>query len=176
MERNGSPVRSPAIRQPDNADAANAAAAAVAGNGGGGTWPRQRRRRDAEPLPPVVLADAALVETSGQQVSVSITGRGAAKFFEGSGHTLDELQKLAKANEHLPTFELKGTLRAKAAVKREPVESQNVVGVLPGSDAKLKNEYVVMSAHLDHLGVGRAVNGDAIYNGAMDDASGVARR
>src|SRR5581483_2704781 len=39
---------------------------------------------------------------------------------------------------------------------------------------KLKNEYVIMSAHLDHVGIGRPVNGDTIYNGAMDDASGIA--
>jgi Zn-dependent M28 family amino/carboxypeptidase len=44
----------------------------------------------------------------------------------------------------------------------------------PGSDPALKNEYVVVSAHLDHLGIGEPVNGDKIYNGAMDDASGVA--
>jgi Zn-dependent M28 family amino/carboxypeptidase len=44
----------------------------------------------------------------------------------------------------------------------------------PGSDSKLKNEYVIMSAHLDHIGVGRPVNGDSINNGAMDDASGIA--
>jgi hypothetical protein len=149
----------------DNADAANTPAGGARGGRGGG--------RGGAP-PSIVLADAALVETSGQQVSVTITVRGAEKFFEGSGHTLDELQKLAKANEPLPTFELKGTLRSRAAMTREPVDSENVVGVLPGSDAKLKDEYVVMSAHLDHLGVGRAVNGDNIYNGAMDDASGVA--
>jgi hypothetical protein len=151
--------------QPPNADAANPSAGGARGGRGGG--------RGGAP-PSIVLADAALVETGGQQVSVTITGRGAEKFFEGSGHSLDELQKLAKANEPLPTFELKGTLRSKAAMTRELVDSENVVGVLPGSDAKLKNEYVVMSAHLDHLGVGRAINGDNIYNGAMDDASGVA--
>jgi len=155
---------------PDSADAANATAGGAnggrGGRGGGGG-------RGGAP-PAVTLADAALVETGGQQVSITITARGAEKFFEGTGHTLDELQKLAKANQPLPTFELKGTLRSKAALTREPMESENVVGVLPGSDAKLKSEYVVMSAHLDHLGVGRAVNGDNIYNGAMDDASGVA--
>jgi Zn-dependent M28 family amino/carboxypeptidase len=48
------------------------------------------------------------------------------------------------------------------------------VGVLPGTDPKLTSEFVVISAHLDHLGVGAPINGDAIYNGAMDDASGVA--
>lgn len=52
--------------------------------------------------------------------------------------------------------------------------SPNVVGVLPGSDPSLKNEYVVYSAHTDHLGIGAPINGDSIYNGAADDASGVA--
>ena len=77
-------------------------------------------------------------------------------------------------NRPLPEFPLVGTLRTKAAVRRETVEAPNVAGILPGSDAKLKDEYVILSAHLDHVGVGRAVNGDTIYNGAMDDASGIA--
>jgi len=46
--------------------------------------------------------------------------------------------------------------------------------VLPGSDPTLSHEYVVYSAHVDHLGIGKSVNGDAIYNGVSDDASGVA--
>ena len=158
----------------DGADTANPAAGGANGAGGRGAGGRGGGGGRGGAPPSVTLADAALVETGGQQVSITITARGAEKFFEGTGHTLDELQKLAKANQPLPTFELKGTLRSKAVLKREPMESQNVVGVLPGSDAKLKNEYVVMSAHLDHLGVGRAINGDNIYNGAMDDASGVA--
>src|SRR4029453_18080126 len=49
-----------------------------------------------------------------------------------------------------------------------------VVGIYEGSDPRLRTEYVVMSAHLDHVGIGRVINGDSIYNGAMDDASGVA--
>jgi Zn-dependent M28 family amino/carboxypeptidase len=48
------------------------------------------------------------------------------------------------------------------------------VGARPGSDASLRSEYVVLSAHLDHVGVGEPIKGDRIYNGAMDDASGVA--
>jgi Zn-dependent M28 family amino/carboxypeptidase len=59
-------------------------------------------------------------------------------------------------------------------LKKSQVESQNVAGLLPGSDPKLKNEYVFLTAHLDHVGVGPAINGDTIYNGAMDDASGIA--
>ena len=56
-----------------------------------------------------------------------------------------------------------------------PVErnsAPNVVGILEGSDPRLKREYVVLSAHMDHVGVGRPLNGDSIYNGADDDASG----
>src|SRR5262249_12668144 len=74
----------------------------------------------------------------------------------------------------LPRFSLGMKVRAKITVKRWQVESQNVVGVLPGSDAQLKNDYVAVSAHLDHLGMGMPINDDKIYNGAMDNASGVA--
>jgi Zn-dependent M28 family amino/carboxypeptidase len=59
-------------------------------------------------------------------------------------------------------------------VDRHEVVSQNVAGILRGSDPRLKNQFVVLSAHLDHLGVGEPINGDRIYNGAMDNASGVA--
>jgi len=121
-----------------------------------------------------LLADPELQESAGRKVAITITRRGGDKFLAGSGHTMDEILKLAAENEPLPRFPLVGTLRTKAAVRRETVEAPNVVGMLPGSDAKLKDEYVIMSAHLDHVGVGRAINGDAIYNGAMDDASGIA--
>lgn len=56
------------------------------------------------------------------------------------------------------------------AVERN--SAPNVVGILEGSDPRLRGEYVVLSAHMDHVGVGRPVNGDSIYNGADDDASG----
>ncbi|HEX3877291.1 MAG TPA: M28 family peptidase, partial [Bryobacteraceae bacterium] len=144
-------------------------AAAGRGNGDG-----RGGRGGATPPPTVALADADLQDAGGEQISLTLTPRGAGKVLEGSGHTLEELQKAARANEPIPAFDLKGTLHAKAVVKREPFQAPNVVGVLPGSDKKLKNEYVIMSAHLDHLGIGRAINGDNIYNGAMDDASGVA--
>lgn len=54
------------------------------------------------------------------------------------------------------------------------VDSPNVVGLVRGSDPRLRDEYVVITAHLDHLGIGEPVDGDAIYNGAVDNASGVA--
>ncbi len=146
---------------------------APAGGGGGGGRGRGGYARPATP-PSIAIADPELQETSGMKVSLTITRAGAEKFLAGSGHTVEELQKLATANQQLPRFPLVGTVRAKAAIERGELSAPNVVGILPGTDPKLKDEYVVMSAHLDHLGVGRAVNGDAIYNGAMDDASGIA--
>jgi hypothetical protein len=157
----------PGGRGPNGTGAANAGAnadPAAAGRGGGGRGPQIS----------IALADPALQGTAGQQVVVTVGRPGAEKLFEGSGHTFDEIEKLANANQALPTFPLVGMLKSKTVVHRSEMEASNVVGLLPGTDRKLKNEYVVMSAHLDHQGVGRPVNGDSIYNGAMDDASGIA--
>jgi Zn-dependent M28 family amino/carboxypeptidase len=120
------------------------------------------------------LADPALSDDAGLKIGVTMNPEHADQWFAGSGHDLKELLALVDAGKALPRFPLKPTLRAKVKVERRDLESQNVVGVRPGSDASLKNEYVVLSAHLDHVGVGEPINGDRIYNGAMDDASGVA--
>jgi Peptidase family M28 len=132
---------------------------------GGGRGPAQ---------PAVVLADPSLQETEGQLAAITMTRRGADKFFAHSGHTYEEILQLARDNQPLPKFDMDVTLRMKAVMKRDSMEAPNVAGVLPGSDPKLKDEYVIFSAHLDHLGIGRPVNGDSVYNGAMDNASGVA--
>ena len=58
--------------------------------------------------------------------------------------------------------------------KIRPIESRNVAAAVAGSDPKLKNEYVLFTAHWDHFGIGEPVNGDAIYNGAIDNATGCA--
>jgi Zn-dependent M28 family amino/carboxypeptidase len=99
---------------------------------------------------------------------------GAEKLLAGSGHSLRDLLALADAGKPVPTFPLKETIEAQVVTETEAVESPNIAGVLPGSDPQLKDEYVVFSAHLDHLGIGEPIHGDKIYNGAMDDASGVA--
>ncbi len=128
----------------------------------------------ATPAPTMSLAYPDMLETAGRKVAITITRAGGEKFFAGSGHTYDSIIKAATANEPLPAFDLPSTLQTKTTVTTGKVEASNVVGILPGSDPVLKNEYVIFSSHLDHLGVGRAVNGDSIYNGAMDNASGVA--
>ncbi len=98
----------------------------------------------------------------------------ADKLLAGSGHTFQEIAAVLGTDKPLPRFPLNVAIRAKTAEKRSTAHSENLIGVLPGSDLNLENEFVVISAHLDHLGIGEPVNGDKIYNGAMDDASGIA--
>jgi Zn-dependent M28 family amino/carboxypeptidase len=124
--------------------------------------------------PSMALKGAEFDETTGEELAVTFNPEKAQKLFEGSGHTLQELIDLVKDRKPLPHFPLLPTVRAKASVNKKPVESANLVAELPGSDPNLKNQYVVLSAHLDHLGVGEPINGDRIYNGAMDNASGSA--
>ncbi len=96
----------------------------------------------------------------------------AEMLFTGSGHSFQEILADLNAGKPLPHFPLAVTVRARVAMTRSEAKSENLVGLLPGSDPELRKEYVVVSAHLDHLGIGQPVNGDRIYNGAMDDASG----
>ncbi len=122
--------------------------------------------------PSMALADPKFNETEGLKLSLTVNPASAEKFFAGSGHTFAEIAALGKDRKPLPRFPLAVSIQAKATIEKTAVESANVVAKLPGSDASLKDQYVVLSAHVDHLGVGAPINGDKIYNGAMDNASG----
>ena len=124
--------------------------------------------------PSMSLADRTLDEAPGQQLAVTMNPAHADKLFAGTGRTFAALLALVDAGKPVPGFALPARLKATTAVVRAQVESQNIAAVLRGSDPKRRDEYVVLSAHVDHVGVGGAVNGDTIYNGAMDNASGVA--
>ena len=124
--------------------------------------------------PSMELADPEFNETQGLKMAMTFNPAQAEKLFAASGHKFEEIAALGKDRKPLPHFPLSVSLKARASVKTTPVESANIVGKLPGNDAALKNEYVVLSAHIDHLGIGEPINGDRIYNGAMDNASGVA--
>jgi len=103
-----------------------------------------------------------------------VTDDTAHRLIKLAGQDLDALRTKAATRDFQPVkLGLKGKISLKSDVKR--VAAPNVVGVLEGSDSQLRNEYVVYSAHWDHLGVGAPdKNGDTIYNGALDNASGVA--
>jgi len=132
------------------------------------------RSKLARLRPSLSLADPSLSENAGMQFAMTVNPAKAEKLFVGSGHSFAEILKLAEAGKPLPRFAIPASVRATVAFEKQTLESQNVAGILPGTDPKLKNEYVVLSAHLDHVGKGEPINGDTIYNGAMDNASGVA--
>ncbi len=94
--------------------------------------------------------------------------------FAGSGHSAHAILATAIAAGSLPSLALKTRLQAKFAQARQQLTSPNILALLPGTDPKLAGEALVVSAHLDGYGIGEPVNGDAIYNGAFDDAAYVA--
>ncbi len=128
----------------------------------------------ARKRPSMALADPQLDETKGVGLVLIFNPADAEKLFQGSGHTFAELAALAKERKPLPQFPLSAVIDAKAKMIVAGVESDNVVGKYPGTDPTLKEQYVVLSSHMDHLGIGEPINGDALYNGAMDNASGCA--
>ncbi len=113
-------------------------------------------------------------ETEGAEIAVTVNPAAAEKFFAGSGHTFQEIAALGKDRKRLPHFPLAVSLAAKTKVDITKVESANLVAKIPGSDPALRDESVVLSAHLDHIGIGEPINGDRIYNGAMDNGAGSA--
>jgi hypothetical protein len=124
--------------------------------------------------PTMNLVGAEFEETAGEQLSLTFNPEHAEKLFTGSGHSFAEIAALAKDRKPMPHFALPVSIEAKTRFDKRVIESANVVAMLPGSDPQLKNEYVVLSAHIDHIGIGEPINGDKIYNGAMDNASGSA--
>jgi Zn-dependent M28 family amino/carboxypeptidase len=119
-------------------------------------------------------ADPAIRDLRKPFFSASFNPETAEKLFARSGRTFAEMSALADASRPVPGFALGSTLRASIAARHAPVRSNNVVGLLRGSDPALRDEYVVLTAHLDHLGIGRPVDGDPLFNGALDNAAGVA--
>lgn len=114
---------------------------------------------------------------SGQRLWVMLNPARFPMLLEGTGRNADELLALLKDGKPLPHFDLPVRVSATVDAKVADVVSENVIAVLPGSDAKLRDEFVVLTAHLDHLGIaseGQGGEGDRLFNGAMDNASGIA--
>lgn len=100
----------------------------------------------------------------------------AAKMFAGASISWDQVRKAADSDKAVfKPIPLKGVLSVAINTETRPMPSSNVIGVIPGGDPKLKDEVVILSAHLDHIGVGRPdKTGDTINNGAEDNAIGIA--
>src|SRR5262245_59604911 len=100
-----------------------------------------------------------------------LTRQASDKLLGLSGHTVDEALKAADT-KGFKAYSLGVNLKGRISTRLEKMVSNNVIGKVEGSDPKLKDEAVIFTAHWDHLGVGRAVVGDSIYNGAADNATG----
>jgi Zn-dependent M28 family amino/carboxypeptidase len=134
-------------------------------------WARSALNRNH---PSMDLVGPEFDETSGSKLAVAFNPAYADLLLQGTGHTFAELAALGKDRKPLPHFPLNVSLSATTATHSREVDSTNIVARIPGTDPKLKAEYVVLSAHIDHVGIGEPINGDRIYNGAMDNGSGSA--
>jgi hypothetical protein len=138
-------------------------------------YPFQKRVRD------LGFASMRWLDKNGQpndyypelKAIASLSMDATGNFFAGSAHTVDDVYAAAKAGKPL-SFDLPMTAKIRNVTKLSDVHGANVAAVLRGSDPSLAGEYVVFTAHLDHLGIGEPVKGDKIYNGALDNASGSA--
>lgn len=129
---------------------------------------------ESQRMPAMMLAEPALQDVGQSLVFVLASAPFVETLFEGSGHTFKEVLALADQGKPLPHVTLPGTLRGEVALEQKQLTSVNVVGRIPGGDAARASESVVLSAHLDHVGIVTPVNGDSICNGVMDNAIGVA--
>jgi Zn-dependent M28 family amino/carboxypeptidase len=127
-----------------------------------GSWAKEQRMLPRAPQLPAPLGFRGW-----------ITNDAAAELLRQAGLDLDRLREQAESRGFRPV-PTGITLDVSFRNTVEHLKSENVVGVLRGRDPQLRDEYVAYSAHWDHLGIGPAVDGDSIYNGALDNASGTA--
>lgn len=107
------------------------------------------------------------------KVGLRIGPRGMGSLFDQSPKPLPDILTDAEAGRP-QGFDLPGEIRAVTHTRHEHLKSDNVLGFLPGKHRDRSGETIVLTAHLDHMGIGPEVNGDAIYNGAFDNAIGIA--
>jgi len=93
---------------------------------------------------------------------------------DGSGQDAAAILTAGSRSAPLPSFDIPARLQARFSIRKRDYSSDNVLGVLPGTDPALANQPVLVDAHLDGYGYGEPVNGDSLYNGALDDAAYVA--
>lgn len=134
-------------------------------------WERNRQRLNERST---TVVDKFQPPETSRLPGIVITPRIATLLFQGEKQNATALFEATFGGAMPEPFELSPTKKMSITVsgKGDPISTQNVVAVFEGSDPLLKDEYVALGAHYDHVGVGRPASGDAIYNGADDDGSG----
>jgi Zn-dependent M28 family amino/carboxypeptidase len=126
-------------------------------------WPAAYARTvRIEGDPPVAAPELAVF---------NLSSAGFVKLLAGTGLNAGEVLEAGAAKQPLPRFDIPGRLVARLHIAKRSYSSANVLALLPGTDARLKEEILVVSAHLDGYGYGAPVGGDTLYNGAFDDAA-----
>jgi hypothetical protein len=121
----------------------------------------------------VGFRDAALPAYP-EMVLMRLSADALAVVLEGAGPRADAILKAGAASQPLPSFDIPARMSGTFAISQRQLQSDNVLAILPGTDPVLKDEFVLVSAHLDGYGFGEPVKGDALYNGTFDDAAYVA--
>ena len=116
--------------------------------------------------------DVTLAYTVSGNLNILLNPDEADKLFFGSEYSFNDVIEMHN-KQSIKSFDLKTKMRFRGAFKERDFISSNVIGMIEGSDPELKNSYLIISAHYDHLGIGESVKGDSIYNGALDNALGV---
>jgi Zn-dependent M28 family amino/carboxypeptidase len=116
--------------------------------------------------------DVTLAYTVSSNLNIIMNQESADKLFSGSQYSLNDVIDM-HYKQRIKSFNLQTKLRFRGVFKEREFISPNVIGMIKGSDPELKKTYLIVTAHYDHLGVGEPVNGDSIYNGALDNAIGV---
>ncbi len=106
-------------------------------------------------------------------LSVVVNPETASLLFEDAPYSLKQIFNMEAVN-NLRSFQLAVSASFRGSFQQRDFLSPNVIGLLRGNDAQLKDTYVIISAHYDHLGIGPATKADSIYNGVFDNAAGVA--
>src|SRR5579862_1571629 len=125
------------------------------------SWGREDQQVKLAPGEPALMFAGWVTQDKGNEIAAAL------------GKSVDDLLKMANTRGFRPV-PLPIHFRGTAPAKVREIHTRNVVARIEGSDPQLKNEAVIFSAHWDHLGIGDAVNGDTIYNGAADNATGCA--
>lgn len=116
--------------------------------------------------------DVTLAYAVSSSLSLILNPESAKVLFEGSEYSFNHVIDMAEKHK-IKSFPLKTSLKFKGAFKDRDFIERNVIGMVQGSDPLLKDSYIILSAHYDHLGIGAPIKNDSIYNGALDNAIGV---
>jgi hypothetical protein len=122
----------------------------------------------------VALVAAPAAASGNPLLTMRLSSAIFPKLLEGTAQDAAAILLAGGRQEALPSFDIPAKLRVRVHLTQRSYSSPNVLAVLPGADPSLRNQYIVIAAHLDGYGYGTPVKGDRLYNGALDDAAYVA--